>query len=80
MLDCHPDHQRKGAGRLLVNWGTEIADKEGLPCYLEASPAGLRLYRNVGFEEVENFDLDMARWGGQGIHRHVCMLRKPKQL
>lgn len=75
MLDTHPDHQRKGAGRQLVKWGTDIADEAGLPIYLEAAPQGLKLYQSMGFVDIENIDIDMVAWGGQGIHRHVCMVR-----
>ncbi|KAL9613546.1 MAG: hypothetical protein Q9167_001931 [Letrouitia subvulpina] len=75
MLDTHPDHQRKGAGRQLVKWGIDVADEAGLPIYLEAAPPGLKLYRSMGFVDVENYDTDMAAWGGQGIHRHVFMVR-----
>jgi GNAT superfamily N-acetyltransferase len=25
-----PDHQRQGAGKMLVKWGTEIADRMGV--------------------------------------------------
>ncbi|KAI4163547.1 MAG: hypothetical protein LQ342_002819 [Letrouitia transgressa] len=78
MLDTHPDHQRKGAGRQLVKWGTDIADEAGLPIYLEATPSGLKLYRSMGFVDIESFDIDMAAWGGQGIHRHICMVRPAK--
>ena len=30
LLAVHPEHQRLGAGKALVRWGTEAADKQGL--------------------------------------------------
>ncbi|MCJ1377857.1 hypothetical protein MMC17_000953 [Xylographa soralifera] len=52
LLDTHPDHQRRGAGGMLVQWGTDIADEAGLPCYLEATSAGHHLYDRKGFKDV----------------------------
>lgn len=75
LLDTLPAHQRRGAGTQLVKWGADVADQHGLPCYLEGSPAGYHLYRKFGFEDVENLDMDLTRWGGEGIHRFVCMIR-----
>ncbi|KAI5479185.1 acetyltransferase GNAT family [Pseudohyphozyma bogoriensis] len=50
LLCVDPDVQRTGAGKALVKWGIEEAAKEGLGCSLEASPAGFRLYKSLGFE------------------------------
>lgn len=75
ILDTMPSHQRRGAGTQLVTWGAEIADQYGLPCYLEASADGYPLYKKIGFEDVDLLDLDLTKWGRQGIHRWVCMIR-----
>jgi len=79
LLDTHPDHQRRGAGGMLVRWGTDIADEAGLRCYLEASPAGHHLYRQKGFKDVENIEINMAKYGKEGVSRHVCMIRPAKE-
>ena len=82
LLDTHPDHQRRGAGAMLVRWGTEMADAAGLPCYLEGSEPGYQLYRKNGFEDVENLDWDLREWGppgSQGVCRFVCMVRPAKE-
>ncbi|KAI9879338.1 MAG: hypothetical protein M1830_008798 [Pleopsidium flavum] len=75
ILDTLPSHQRRGAGTQLIKWGVDVGDKYGIPCYLEASPAGYHLYRKCGFEDVENLDMDLTKWGGKGTHRYVCMIR-----
>ena len=75
LLDTLPAHQRRGAGTQLVKWGAAVADQHGLPSYLEASPAGYQLYRKFGFEDLENIDMDLTRWGVEGTHRFVCMIR-----
>ena len=53
MLVVDPEHQRRGAGRLLVQWGCSRADKAGLPGFLEASDAGRPLYESFGFVAVQ---------------------------
>jgi ribosomal protein S18 acetylase RimI-like enzyme len=49
-----PEHQRQGIGAALMAPAIEHADAQRLPCYLEASsPDNARLYRRLGFEDVE---------------------------
>ncbi|MCJ1293671.1 hypothetical protein MMC34_005226 [Xylographa carneopallida] len=74
----HCYHQRRNAGALLVQWGTNIADEAGLRCYLEASPAGHHLYHKEGFRDVEPLELNMAKYGKEGASRHMCMIRPAK--
>ena len=65
---------------MLTQWGTNIADKpDPLPCYLEASAVGHPLYQRQGFEEIETMDIDMGKWGGEGIHHHYVMIRPAKK-
>ena len=78
MLDVHPDYQRKGAGRMLVEWGLNVADEKALPCWLQASPQGAGLYRKLGFEDVGKMDIDMSSFGGKGVYQYVCMIRPTK--
>lgn len=64
LLCCAPTRSRLGAASALLRWGTELADNEGLPCWLEASPQGYRLYMRFGFEPVDVEDLNVTeRWG-----------------
>lgn len=60
---------------MLVEWGIEIADMWDLPCYLEASAIGRPLYLSKDFEDVETLDIDMGKWGGEGMHYHYVMVR-----
>ena len=80
MLVCEPKYQRRGAGRLLLGWGLELADELLLEVYLEASPQGHHLYESAGFEDVGTLDFDMSKYGGHGIHQHFVMTRDPSSL
>lgn len=77
MLHTDPAFQGRGAGGKLIEWGTKIADKLGLPAYLEASPKGHSVYQRHGFEDLEVFDLDLSKYGGTGIYKEPIMLREP---
>ena len=49
----HPDHQRKGVGALLMQWGIDLAEKLNLPVYLESTEVGVGLYKKLGFQELQ---------------------------
>ncbi|KAH6717678.1 hypothetical protein BKA61DRAFT_511935, partial [Leptodontidium sp. MPI-SDFR-AT-0119] len=48
----HPSYQRRGAGKLLVGWGVEEADRRGVKSWVEASVLGKGLYEKFGFGEA----------------------------
>ncbi|USP75091.1 phenylacetate 2-hydroxylase protein [Curvularia clavata] len=58
------EHERRGAGGMLVRWGCEKADEADVEAYLEASPMGAPLYARHGFQRVKDLDLDLRKWGG----------------
>ncbi|GAA5865132.1 hypothetical protein JCM8547_007724 [Rhodosporidiobolus lusitaniae] len=50
ILVVDPAKQKTGAGRALVAWGAEQADRDGLDIYLESSPGAVEVYPKYGFE------------------------------
>ncbi|KKZ67488.1 hypothetical protein EMCG_06865 [[Emmonsia] crescens] len=52
LLAVHPEHQRRGIGKLLMDWGLDVGEKLQLPVYLESTRAGLPLYTKLGFERL----------------------------
>ena len=60
----HPDHQRQGAGTLLMHWGIERARDMGLPAYLEATFEGYPLYKKLGFRDIDSMIIKADIWGG----------------
>ncbi|KAF2447592.1 hypothetical protein P171DRAFT_518677 [Karstenula rhodostoma CBS 690.94] len=77
-LATHPEHHRRGAGRILLHWGVEKADAEGWRTYLDATPVGLKSYERVGFKIVREVTFDRGQWGGEGEDWWACMVRESK--
>ena len=63
ILAVDPNFQRMGVGHRLLQWGLEKADREGLECFIEASPEGKGLYEKFGWREVGFTDVVLRRWG-----------------
>lgn len=49
LLCTDPDFQKRGAGSMLVKWGCDLADKDGVSAYVDASKSGAPLYEKFGF-------------------------------
>jgi ribosomal protein S18 acetylase RimI-like enzyme len=58
-LSIAPEHQRRGAGTVLIRPGLDRADAEGLPTYLETQrESNIPYYRRFGFEVTGEISLD----------------------
>ncbi|KAH6665359.1 acyl-CoA N-acyltransferase [Plectosphaerella plurivora] len=51
-LATHPDYHRRGAASMLIKWGCDLADKDGVGAYVDASKAGAPLYARFGFVDA----------------------------
>ena len=49
----HPDHRRRGAGTLLMDWGIKLADQWGLESFIQATKMGKLLYLRHGYQVLE---------------------------
>ncbi|KAJ2994423.1 hypothetical protein NUW58_g1561 [Xylaria curta] len=58
----HSYHGR-GLGSALLRCVLDVADRENVPAYLEASRAGLSLYKKTGYEVVDMLEFDRAAAG-----------------
>ncbi|KAL9091713.1 MAG: hypothetical protein Q9165_004789 [Trypethelium subeluteriae] len=54
-----PTHQKRGIGQALMAWGLRKTDELGLESYIEATPAGRKLYERCGFCFVARVDIDV---------------------
>ncbi|KAJ4986882.1 GNAT family protein (acetyltransferase) [Stagonosporopsis vannaccii] len=77
-LATHPEHQGRGAAKLLLDWGMQKADKEGLVTYLDATQRARPIYAKRGFELKKVVEWDRKVWGGEGVDVHYCMVRTPR--
>ncbi|TGO24599.1 hypothetical protein BPAE_0099g00350 [Botrytis paeoniae] len=83
-----PTFQRRGMGNALVVYGNRLADKKGLPIFMQASPFGFPLYTKHGFETVQCLDVDLRKWApnakgndkGYGNYKFRYMQRLPQTL
>lgn len=73
----HPEHQRRGAGKMLLEWGLRKADAEARRTYLDATEMARPLYEKNGFRVVRATEWDRVPWGGEGMDVHSHMVREP---
>lgn len=69
-----PEHQRRGVGGKLIEWGLNQASLRGLPVFLIASPVGHTLYKKCGFRDMEKLSLDLSRFGIVEPHTTWAMI------
>ncbi|KAI0008922.1 acyl-CoA N-acyltransferase [Xylariaceae sp. FL0662B] len=79
LLHTDPQHQGRGAGTTLVEWGIGEAKKLGLIAYLESCEAGHSLYQKRGFRDVECQSIDMNKWGVADRHNTWSMIYDPSE-
>lgn len=81
-------HHRRGAGSLLLKWGCQLADEQGVECYLEASKLGYPLYLREGFRDALGEDKSMlafdvgqftGRGGADGDWVRLTVMVRPPQ-
>jgi ribosomal protein S18 acetylase RimI-like enzyme len=65
VIGVHPDHQRKGYGRMMIERMLKRIDSEGLPTYLDTNSAkNITIYRKFGFEVVKEYEtIGNTHWG-----------------
>lgn len=82
LLVVLPSYQGKGIGTRLLRWGLEQADQLGVKVWIDASPAGLGLYKKLGWEEVSRLEIPLKEWGGKEGETDltVCLVREPRKI
>ncbi|KAJ4288656.1 hypothetical protein N0V90_011893 [Kalmusia sp. IMI 367209] len=82
-FSTHPELRGKGIGSRLIAWPFAQADEQQALVYLEtaADNPAKRLYQKLGFEEKDSFTiLDLSRYGGEGSHTHIALIRYPRRV
>jgi GNAT superfamily N-acetyltransferase len=70
-----PDHQRRGAAQMLLEWGLKKADDASLPLFLVASQGARPMYERNGFKLRKTIEFDREPWGGEGSDWHYVRPR-----
>ncbi|ESZ96419.1 hypothetical protein SBOR_3151 [Sclerotinia borealis F-4128] len=68
ILTTHPSHQGLGAGTLLMQYGTAIADSLNLPAFIEGTAIAKHLYESHGFKAVLDRYIEVEvpeKWRGR---------------
>lgn len=74
-IATHPEQQRRGAAKMLLDQFMKEVDDVGLEAYLEASQMGIPLYARFGFVPVFERVFDMEKYGGSGQDSNTVMIR-----
>jgi GNAT superfamily N-acetyltransferase len=77
LLTVMPEFQRRGVGSALLREGLREADRRGWPAFIEASPAGLGLYKKFGWEEMVKTTINLKDYGGQDVEYDTVGLIRP---
>lgn len=78
LVATDPKFQGQGAGSLMLGYGSQRADDEGVEAYLEASPEAVGLYERFGFREAGRTDTWVENERVEGCwYRNLFMLRPP---
>jgi predicted N-acetyltransferase YhbS len=67
ILTVGPEVQRRGVGSALLREGFKEVDQSYLPAFIEASPAGLGLYKKFGWEEMLKTTVKLKDFGGEDM-------------
>ena len=76
MLFVEPEYQGRGVGTMVMQWGNDVADTMMLPCWLESSAKGVRLYQKMGYREFSR-----KLWDTDNFGKCTCIrMRRPEKV
>ena len=88
LMCVNPDFQKRGLGRLLMEWGLAKMDGLGLEGFIEATDSGKGLYAKCGYRFVEEVSVNVdqadpsAEWkklSGQLMPIGYTAMWRPKE-
>lgn len=77
VIAVHPNSQRRGVGALLTQWGVDVGDRLGVPVYLEATDASIKLYNSLGFQKLSSGVVLQAGVIGEQAVEAAVMAKMP---
>ncbi|KAL2074976.1 hypothetical protein VTL71DRAFT_8756 [Oculimacula yallundae] len=66
----HPQYQRKGIASSLLRLGCEEADARNSRFWCTSTHQAVSTYVKNGWKVVEKHDVDLSKYGGDGIYTH----------
>ena len=75
LLFTDPEYQGRGCGRMMMQWGNDVADSLMLPCWIEASPEGELLYKQMGYLGRERVKIRTKSFLSEYMH-----MRRPAMV
>ncbi|KAF8862419.1 acyl-CoA N-acyltransferase [Acephala macrosclerotiorum] len=72
-----PEHQRRGIGSKLLQWGKEKGDELCAKIWITSTPQARPVYEKNGWKVVEKHEIDLGKYGGEGSYVRFWMLRSP---
>ncbi|OJJ50305.1 hypothetical protein ASPZODRAFT_128925 [Penicilliopsis zonata CBS 506.65] len=79
LIGISNQHQRRGLGSQMLEWGIERANRAGVRIYLEATEAGYPLYLRRGWTVVDELVMDWSPYGGKGVTKLTMMVKEPEE-
>ncbi|KAF2438281.1 acyl-CoA N-acyltransferase [Karstenula rhodostoma CBS 690.94] len=79
-IATHPAHRRRRLASKLIEWVFPRADEQDVLVYLDTASdnEAMRVYKRLGFEEKGSRVIeDLSKYGGEGSHMHVALVRMP---
>ncbi|ORX96237.1 hypothetical protein BCR34DRAFT_438243, partial [Clohesyomyces aquaticus] len=77
IMTVAPKHQHKGVGTLLQKWGTDLADKIGAACVVEATNEGRWLYEKGGFVVQRHLTVEVPEKFQDRPKQRVFFMTRP---
>lgn len=60
-----------------MQWGIDRLEEMRIPGFVIATEQGSGLYLKYGFKEIERWEVDMERWGKEGVYKNIFLVRQP---
>lgn len=73
----HPEYQRRGIGSKLLQWGKKKGDELGTKIWITSTPQARPVYEKNGWKVIEKHEIDLGKYGGEGLYVRFWMLRSP---
>ncbi|KAI0967588.1 putative GNAT family acetyltransferase [Xylaria arbuscula] len=81
-MGTDPAHERRGAASMMVRWGLEQCDRDGVPGYLESTLDAAPFYEKMGFTASRKISLRylVDDQGQDELYEEIAFVYRPDSL